>query len=256
MAWAGAWATCSSLLLVACDPNVLIGAVTAGGDGGGGGAFATGGSGGSVLFFEAHHEVDLSEWTAEGPETGYLYCPDEQASITTKRAHSGAGSVQISIDTADGANPICQMLHRTPAPEAYYGAWFFIEQDHEAIEGWWTILFFKTKTTSHWDLGFYHDGYTSFGLYDHDEDRSTFAPAMPVLPIGRWFHLEAYLAYAEGKPTDIELWLDGTTLLRRTAGEAPRDLFWGLGNEGSGLSPSNSTLYIDDVTISSRRLGP
>jgi len=79
---------------------------------------------------------------------------------------------------------------------------------------------------------------------------------MPRLPIARWFHIEAYLAYAPDMPTELEIWLDGTSMLRLTLDEAPSDLFWGLGNEAGGLSPSESTLYIDDVTISPSRLGP
>jgi hypothetical protein len=264
-------------LLVACDPNVVIGAVTRaeGGSGasasnggassiagsggastiGGGGASMTAGSSNRALLFEARHEVDFSEWTSDGDDEGYLYCPDDLGVVTNTRAHSGSGSVAISIDTGGGATPICQMLRRTPAPSAYYGAWFFVEHDHEALD-WWTIFFFKTKTTSHWDLGLYRDGYTSFGLYDHAHDESTTAPAMPRLPIARWFHLEAYLVYAADTPTELELWLDGSSMLRLTLDEAPPDLFWGLGNEAAGLSPSDSTLYIDDVTISLSRLGP
>lgn len=244
------------LALVACDPNVVIGAIRADGNGGAGaGGAATSGGGGATLLFEARHEVDLSDWTSDGSDEGYLYCPADQAVVTTARVHSGSGSVRISIDTAGGATPICQMLRRTPSARAYYGAWFFVERDHQAFD-WWTIFFFKTKTTSHWDLGMYRDGYTSFGLYDHAHNESTFASAMPRLPIARWFQIEAYLAYAPDMPTELEVWLDGTSMLRLTLDEAPSDLFWGLGNEAGGLSPSESTLYIDDVTISPTRLGP
>src|SRR5689334_18229465 len=136
-------------LLVACDPNVVIGAVTRaeGGGGasvsnggasviagnggastiGGAGASTTAGSSNSGLLFEARHEVDFSEWTSDGEDEGYLYCPDDLAVVTTARAHSGSASVAIAIDTAGGTAPICQMLRRTPAPSAYYGAWFFVE---------------------------------------------------------------------------------------------------------------------------------
>ena len=248
---------CVLVVLVACDPNVVIGAVRPHGSGGAGagGAATMGGGGNATLLFEARHEVDFSEWTSDGSDEGYLYCPEELGVVTTTRAHSGSGSVKISIDTAGGATPICQMLRRTPSPSAYYGAWFFVEHDHESFD-WWTIFFFKTKTTSHWDLGLYRDGYTSFGLYDHAHNESNFAPAMPGLPIARWFHLEAYLAYGADTATELEVWLDGSSMLQLTLDEAPPDLFWGLGNEAGGLSPSDSTLYVDDVTISPRRLGP
>jgi hypothetical protein len=280
--------------LTACDPNVVIGAkrsIAPGGTDNVGGSAAGGGGivgnaagvaaqGGNLasagasgmagaagtLLFEAHHESDLSEWTAAGPAIGGLYADDDDPVVTTERAHSGSGSVKMVIDTGSDSQRVCRLYHQLAPGPAYYGAWYFIEEDHSSFE-WWTTMLFKAQTdaadidTSYnlWDIDQIRtDGYTTYAVYDHPRTENHYSDSAPALPIGRWFHIEAYFAYEAAEPTELQLWLDGISFMHLTdLDPTPADpLFWGLGNGASQLVPSQSTIFIDDVTISTVRVGP
>jgi hypothetical protein len=219
-----------------------------------------------TLLFEAHHETDLSEWTEGGPAVGGFYADDNEPVVTTERAHSGNSSVKMVIDTGTDSQRVCRLYHRLAPGPAFYGAWYFIEQDH-TFE-WWTTMLFKAQTdaadidTSYnlWDIDQYRGNtdYTTWAVYDHLRTENRYSDSAPALPIGRWFHIEAYFAYQEGEQTELELWLDGVSFLHLTdLDPTPEDpLFWALGNGASQLVPSQSTIFIDDVTISTVRVGP
>jgi hypothetical protein len=78
--------------------------------------------------------------------------------------------------------------------------------------------------------------------------------ATPI-PIGEWFHLELYLKRAADATGEVALYQDGELLFRAT------DLItddsdwaqWYVGNLATDLTPPESTLYVDDVTIRSSR---
>jgi len=227
------------------------------------------GAGGAAgtLIFEARHETDLSEWTGDGPESGGIYVDDDPPLVGTEQVHSGTGALRIFIDTSNDRAPICRLFHRLPPQPAYYGAWFYAVEDHVSFD-WWMMMLFKAQpdvediTTAYnlWDIGQVKSdqGYTTYVLYDHLRTENRYTETQPQLPIGRWFHLEAYLAYQAGEATELELWLDGQSFLHLTDLDPPPDapLFWSIGNGGSQLVPAQSTIFIDDVTISTTRVGP
>jgi hypothetical protein len=228
-------------------------------------ASGAGGEGGTLLF-EARHETDLSEWTGDGPDSGGIYVDDEPPMVSAEQVHSGTGAVRIFIDTSNDRAPICRLYHRVTVPAAYYGAWFYVTQDHVSFD-WWMMMLFKaqpdvediTSAYNLWDIGQMRsdDGYTTYVLYDHLRTENRYTETEPALPIGRWFHLEAYLSYAAGQQTELEVWLDGQSFLHLTDLEPPPQapLFWSIGNGGSQLVPAQSTIFIDDVTISTTRVG-
>jgi hypothetical protein len=74
---------------------------------------------------------------------------------------------------------------------------------------------------------------------------------VPV-PIGSWFHLEFYLRRAKDATGEAALYQDGVRVADfpnvvtddTTYGQ------WFAGNLADSLNPPDSTLYMDDVTIS------
>ncbi|HEX2673469.1 MAG TPA: heparin lyase I family protein, partial [Polyangiaceae bacterium] len=73
----------------------------------------------------------------------------------------------------------------------------------------------------------------------------------PTVPIGEWFHIQFYLKRASNATGAIRLYQNGKLLVEKT-GIVTDDSTWGqwfVGNIAKGLTPPDSTLYVDDVTI-------
>jgi hypothetical protein len=281
------------LLAAGCDPNVVIGAKfrllddTGGVAAVGGSAAVAGsgaqppsdpGSGGAVggeagapsdagLYFEARHEDgSLSEWDdGADQDAGGYYADAAPPKFSIDQAHSGSGSAKVSIDTSSGTAPIARLYRRIERDHAYYSAWFYLAEDHTPSV-WWSIFLFRAgqdrnKSIDLWDIDLVRvDGdQLSLSIYDHQRDKTIAIPSQPIIPIAKWFRIEAYLAFVKGQPTELEYWLDGAPLISLSdLSEAPagQPMYWLVGNGGSLLTPPVSTVYIDDATISATRLAP
>ena len=78
------------------------------------------------------------------------------------------------------------------------------------------------------------------------------------VPVGRWFHLEAYYRKAVDDSGRVAVWQDGVQILDldgvRTANSD--DLAWSVNNYGAHIDPGDVLVYADDATISTSRAGP
>jgi hypothetical protein len=294
-----------TLAAAGCDPNVVIGEkwprnVGASGDSGAaavsgsGGASVAGGSvGGSAiagapampiagalndggaggqpddgLIFAADHEgsVRLSQWD-EGPDmdAGGYYADGDLPVWSTDQHHSGEASVEVTIDTTSDTDQIARLYRRVEQPQAYYVAWFYLNEDHTPGT-WWSIFLFRAvkdraKSIDLWsvDLVRTTDDSLTVALYDHANNESIEVQGSFPVPVRQWFQLQAYLQVAEGEPSHLTLWLDGQQFLDLpSATPAPpmQPLYWVIGNGGSKMTPPVSTLYVDDAQISTAFVRP
>lgn len=215
-----------------------------------------------VLWSSDVESGDLSAWTSDGPAAGgeQLHVATVQAS--TERAHSGSYSAKISFDTSDNDYHWAELFRAVYGGAAFYSAWLYLEAAHTPAVYWTLSNFFGETTagdmaTRHglWDVNL-----NAKSLYFYDETSKQFADASPLLtyPVGRWFHLEILLDYAPPSASHVSVWQDGTLILDRTNLSSPAGatLYWGIGSQTEQLSPAACTLYIDDVVISRRRVGP
>jgi hypothetical protein len=77
------------------------------------------------------------------------------------------------------------------------------------------------------------------------------------IPVGRWFHVEAFLRTATDDSGEIAVWQDGELTFRATGRTSETTHSeWMVGAVADGLTTAASELYIDDAAISRRRLGP
>ncbi|HVY26216.1 MAG TPA: heparin lyase I family protein [Polyangiaceae bacterium] len=251
------------------EPTALAGTTALGGAeptapaavaGGGGAAGAA--TDDETLWSSSVESGDLSDWTGDGPVAGgeQLHVATVQAS--TDRAHSGRYSAKISFDTSDDDYHWAELFRAVYGGAAYYSAWFYLEAAHTPAVYWTLSNFFGEANagdmaTRHglWDVNL-----NARSLYFYDETSKTFADASPLLtyPIGRWFQVEILLDYAPPSASHVSVWQDGTLILDRTNLQSPTEatLYWGIGSQTEQLSPAACTLYIDDVVISRRRVGP
>jgi hypothetical protein len=222
---------------------------------------------GSGILWSARHETgDTSEWTAGGKGGTEADTPDTSLAISSDYAHSGRYSVKLTngaVSTYEDAH-----LWREDAypVEAYYSAWFYLPRAYQTTADW-SIVEFQVPTADGGVVGQLLDidlrslptGDLILSVYDHRPAylRSpTPDPAIPV-PIGQWFQVEALYRNAPDDTGEVAIWMNGQLNydLHRPFG-TNGTVYWTVCSKTEGLSPAESTIYLDDAAVSLVRVTP
>lgn len=221
--------------------------------------------GNSVLWSARHETGDLGEWTQGGLGGTAADLPDTSLAISTDVAHSGRYSVKLT----NGAVSVYEDAHLWREDDypvsAYYSAWYYLPRAYQTTADW-SIMQFQVPTADGGvvgqlldvDLRSLPDGDLILSVYDHRAAylrTATPDPAIPV-PVGRWFQIEAYYRNADDESGEIAIWLDGQLNydLHRPFGTTP--IYWTVCSKTYGLSPAESTIYVDDAAVSLARVTP
>lgn len=179
--------------------------------------------------------------------------------IVDAPVHSGKHSAAFTIDAdAEEANQArCGREGGLPT-DAYYGAWYYIPELRDDVQNW-NLFHFQsgvpgTRLHPLWDVTLERQADDQLHLYvlgslgDVGEKRPE--ESVPV-PIGAWFHIEFRLRRAADATGVVELIQDDRSLLELTAVQTDDASFsqWYVGNLADALTPSDSTVYVDDITI-------
>lgn len=177
----------------------------------------------------------------------------------TEPVHSGRFAAAFDIDAGEfrreGNQTRCVREGELPE-RAYYGAWYFVPSGTEELDNWNLFHFQGGKPyviEKYWDvsLGKNDDGELFLHVFD-DVDGKTYrqepSDAVPI-PIDTWFHIELYWDRSEAG--EVRLYQDGKQVIHVTdpTTEYPEWGQWYVGNLANALSPSLSTVYVDDVTV-------
>jgi hypothetical protein len=188
--------------------------------------------------------------------------------IVTSPVHSGHYAAEFSVDSADTAKNQVRCVRQGALPsEAYYGAWYYIPVlEKLGDNSLWNLLHFQGGDTARhmpggdssqdglWDVTVVTnttDGSLQLLAFDFINGTVRRPTAPPAVPIGEWFHIQFYLKRASNATGAIRLYQNGKLLVEKT-GIITDDSSWGqwyVGNIAKGLTPKDSTLYVDDVTI-------
>jgi hypothetical protein len=78
----------------------------------------------------------------------------------------------------------------------------------------------------------------------------------PAMPIGAWFHVEMWLKRATDATGEVSVYQDGVSVLHLTHPITDDSTFqqWYVGNLSTNMNPVESTLYVDDVSVSGHAL--
>jgi hypothetical protein len=177
--------------------------------------------------------------------------------VVTSPVHSGhfAAAFTVLAVTDAGASSQVRCVRQGVLPaEAYYGAWYYIPKSATNAVNWNLFHFRGGEPSSQhglWDVSLVNGptGKLSLRVYDFLGGRIGDSP--PV-PIGSWFHIVFYLKRAKDKSGEVALYQDGSKVVDFT-NLITDDTDWGqwyVGNYASALIAPDSTLYVDDVTIS------
>jgi hypothetical protein len=192
---------------------------------------------------------------------GYCYGWDPYVRrIVSHPVHSGEYAAEFTVKTGTdaGEQPQARCVRRGVLPtEAYYGAWFYL-RERSINDGLWNLVHFQGGNA---------DGTSFHNLIDvsvterKDGELKLFlinlvgggVKVSPPIPIGEWFHVVVYLKRAKDETGTVALYLNDVRVAELTnvitddseLGE------WYVGNLATALEPSESTVYVDDVTIRS-----
>lgn len=232
----------------------------------------------SIVVWSADMETgDLSQWTIGGTRGGPFdsgSCRRPEGGVTSEVAHSGRYAAKMTIDVSQKESG-CRLFRHLESENGkpyYYSAWMMIPTA-EKVEGYWNIFQFKSENDKMneavWVVearnrpdGSLHTVLRWKGLVrgptqKDGTDVKYFDQALIDIPIGRWFHLEAFLAQSEKFDGHITVWQDGVQLwdLDRVKTRYPGgDNRWSVNNYGEGLEPARTTVYVDDAMVTTARV--
>jgi hypothetical protein len=247
----------------ACAPTVDIGAWTCSGSGApatdaGDASLNSGPDSGEPIAVPWHtgFEDGFCDYTAA---QGFCFAdPAASYTIVTSPVHSGRFAAAFTVTTAvDGGNQTRCVRQGILPVKAYYGAWYYVPslRTNTAV---WNLFHFLGSTPDTqkgaWDISLINEpsGPLHIVVYDFLSGVVPDAGGVPQIPIGSWFHLEIYIKRAADKTGEVAVYQDGQVALD-LKNLATDDSPWGqwyVGNLANALAPPESTVYVDDVTIS------
>jgi len=264
-----AWSSWASLvsapLALACAPELEVGASTCP-------VLYQNEAGGAPSLRAPESEAPLHAPWSTGFEDGFCgyydgsgFCySDDVAGYRRVETpvHSGRFAAAFDIDavdsgaTADGSQARC--VREGVLPEAaYYGAWYFVPSGTEEVDNW--NLFHVQGGAEPgeglrllWDVSLGRNERGELYLYLYTP--LTQLGQRPERPIAMdtWFHVELYLDRKRDATGEVRLYQDGELVTAPIQNVVTDPTDWGqwyVGNYASRLSPSRSTLYVDDVSV-------
>ena len=192
--------------------------------------------------------------------------------ITPNISHSGKHSAALSIDTskssdtgAHAANLV--FWHQLPQEAYYYSAWYHIPAN-VIPRDWWVIFeFMSTKVDGDLDpvyildcvaygralklqLVYRPDKYDQKIAYDQD---------IMLVTTEKWFHIEMYYRRGQENDGQVVVWQDGVEIFNvknTTTVLSGNEIFWHINNYTDYIQPNPNNIHVDDLIISSFRIGP
>ncbi len=223
--------------------------------------------GNSILWSARHETGDLSEWTEGGKGGTAADMPDTSLAVSTDFAHTGRYSVKLT----NGAVSMSEDAHLWrqddyPA-EAYYSAWFYLPRAYQTTADW-SLVELQVPTNGDSgvigqlidiDLRSLPNGDLILSVYDHRAAylRSPTPDPALLVPVGQWFQIETFYRNVNDDSGQLTVWLDGQLNydIHRPFG-SNSTVYWTVSSKTYGLSPAESTIYIDDAAVSLTRVTP
>lgn len=254
----------------------------------------------TILWYADHEEGTLHDWEYDDPENSgggvFNTGSDEEAyaRVVSGIAFSGEHSVRASIRRAyrsSNGNRAVRLMRWTDKPwkedgkhfprEAYYSTWMMIPENYNPNKeapwdpgdgGWWNIFQFKSdnrkgESDPVWVLNIMRNVETKgmhLYLYSNENKPHSYEIKSAPLPVGEWFHIEAFYKQSTPYKKDgaLAFWLNGELAFRMkgivTKLKGPAT--WGIGSYtdhiDGGVTPGSATVYFDDAVVSSKPTYP
>lgn len=189
---------------------------------------------------------------------GYCTAP-VQYEIVSSPVKDGHYAAAFSVEAVDGGTlqqSRCVRQGILPV-QAYYGAWYYLPATATNAH-LWNLFHFRgaasptaTPNAGTLDVSLVNGTAGALFMVLHVFNNNLNQTAPTPIPIGQWFHIEAYLKRSTDATGEAALYQDGMRVAD-FANVIVDDTNWGewfVGNLADGLTPPDSTLYVDDITI-------
>jgi len=211
---------------------------------------------GFVFPWSTGFEVGFCEYVHPG---GFCYRRGNATSeLVTSPVHSGNFAAAYTTYNDLGTQARCVRQGTFPK-SAYYSAWFYLPPT-KIESGNWNLIHISGNDTPTsaarglWDVSVVEtsNGQLRLSVFNFiGGNTPTLSPALTI-PTEAWFHVVFYLNRASDATGEVKLYQDDQLLLHLT-GLVTDDSNWGqwyVGNYATGLAPSQTTIYVDDVSLS------
>jgi hypothetical protein len=255
--WQGLAAAWTVLAVAGCDPTLVVGsstctpAIRAGEDG-----FAPGsGVDQPVTTWSTDFEYGFCDYSHA---LGFCYTDaDASFEIVDAPVRSGRHAAAFTI-ASGGLEPQARCVREGILPiSATYGAWFYLTTAPTATDNW-NLIHFQGATGAApphnlWDVSLRVGDEGSLHLYLRDflGNAGPLPDITVEAPVGAWFHIEFELVRAADATGSVVLRQDGQELFSASS-IVTDDSEWGqwyVGNLARSLTPPESTVYVDDITL-------
>ena len=214
----------------------------------------------AFLWWTDHESGDLGDWTRGGDALGASYESGGGTIGVAAGPPARSGRFALVSTTPTSAAATAQVSRKSAAPpDGYYGAWFYVPAFARPATYWVFFSFHSGADAALWDvkLAATNTGALTLQLLHHDTGDVT--PLLDVVvPIGRWFQVQAYYRATGDAADALRVWLDDALVFEVTGPDAAgaAGVSWTLGSITDGLTPGPVTLSIDDAFIATRRIDP
>jgi hypothetical protein len=223
--------------------------------------------GSDVLWSAQHEGGNVDEWLAP-PGGRTLADPPLSNIVSAERAHRGSFAAKLTITaTADNGQQNSGLTRSGGLPiQAYYSAWYYLPQS-VTVGTFWVIFKLRARRVLDdpasaeelYDLELSNlpTGEMTLLLFDHRSGGVPLDVVGSIVPVGRWFQIEAFYRNTPDATGRVTYWLDGRQIvdLNKPGGPTPW-VEWNAVNVAQNLMPATVTLFIDDAAISKSRVGP
>jgi hypothetical protein len=190
---------------------------------------------------------------------GYCY-GDQPYVVVTEPHHSGRFAAEFNVvgDQQNQTRCVSQGVFPTAM---FFGAWYYIPEALTYVKSAWNLWHFQSGDDANslhdlWDVSLgkgAQDGTWELFVLDRPSGFVNYYGAnhTPV-PIGSWFHIELFLKRASDSTGEIALYQDGVKLFDQVnlKSDASKFTQWYVGDWADMPKPQNSSLFVDDITIS------
>jgi hypothetical protein len=226
-----------------------------------------------TLLWSANHETRSEvEWYRDfGGGEFDSGCAGVQPS--NEVARSGLYSLKLTICAPCGTPSSGARMFRGSEswqyPDLYYKVWYYVPRVYTVTgsgipgdDAFWNILQWKSRAADPprndpffmLNIGNRPDGTMFLYLYDSNA-RVSYGQTVMDVPIGQWFSIEALYKSRGDATGQITIWQDGTLLWNITGVQTRYPdheggvTEWSVNNYSNGVTPTPTTLFIDDAEI-------
>lgn len=214
-------------------------------------------------------------------------------SVAHSGRHSAQATIRNAFQEQNG-NRAVRLMRWTDKPwdwepvggeyfpvDAYYGVWMRFphaynpnqngDWDVDGDGGWWNVFQFKSDDADGvsqpvWVLNIgYDEDRESMYFYLYSKYNAPFSYEAEIdhtVPVDEWFHVEARYLQDDGSDGRVAIWMDDELLfdVQDATTKLAEPSSWGIGNYtehiAGGPTPGTATVYFDDATVATMRIGP